>query len=78
MDDSDSQKNKPIKRKKAEVGILQRYLSSTRHVLSAVWIRFAFQNNNGFERFILESQCGFLLYFRVFLVILYIAYETIK
>ncbi len=78
MDGDDSEQNKNIKRKRKKTNFLQRYVAYVGDVLSPIWIRRIIQINNGFNWFILGSRYRFLFYFRMFLVILYITYETFK
>lgn len=78
MDEDDSEENKQTKKQRPQVNFLQRYVSNVSDVLSPIWIRRFIQVNNGFEWFILGSRYRFLFNFRVFLVILYITYETLK
>jgi len=78
MDSDDDQKNKITKRKKQKTGVIQRYISNVSDVLSPIWVRRIIQINDGFEWFVLGCRYNFLLYFRVFLVVLYITYETLK
>ena len=75
--DSDTQ-NKIIKAKGKKNGLLQRLIADVGDVFSAIRLRCAIQNDNGLNRFVLGSRRGLLLNFRMFLVILYIAYETLK
>jgi hypothetical protein len=58
--------------------IIQRLISDVSDVFSTSWLRHAIQNDDGFNRIILGSRRSFLLYFRLFLVLIYIAYETLK
>lgn len=58
--------------------IIQRLISDVSYVLSASWLRHAIQNDDGFNRIILGGRRSFLLYFRLFLVLIYITYETFK
>lgn len=78
MDADGDTKTQNIKRKRKEIGLLQRYIANVGNVLSALRLRSTFQNHNGYERFVLDSEYNFLLYFRLFLAIVYIAYETLK
>ena len=78
MDGDDSEQNQKIKRQKQEINFLQRYISNVSDVLSTSWIRCTIQDNDGSDRFVLGSRRYLLLNFRVFLVVLYIAYETFK
>jgi hypothetical protein len=78
MDEDDSEKNKQTKRQKPPSNFLQRYISNVSDVLSPIWVRRIIQVNNGFEWFILGSRYRFLFNFRMFLVILYLTYETFK
>jgi hypothetical protein len=47
-------------------------------VLSAAWLRCLIQIDNGSKWFLLGSRRSFLLYFRLFLVSIYIAYTISK
>ena len=78
MDGDDSEQNQKIKRQKQEINFLQRYISNVSDVLSTSWIRCTIQADDGTDRFVLGSRRYLLLNFRVFLVILYITYETFK
>lgn len=78
MDGDDSEQNQKIKRQKQEINFLQRYISNVSDVLSTSWIRCTVQADDGTDRFVLGSRRYLLLNFRVFLVVLYIAYETFK
>jgi len=76
--DPDGEQNQKIKRQKQEISILQRYISNVSDVLSTSWIRCSFQADDGSDRFVLGSRRYLLLNFRMFLVVLYLAYETLK
>ena len=78
MDEDDSEKNKQTKRQKQPSNFLQRYIFNVSDVLSPIWVRRIIQVNNGLEWFVLGSRYRFLFNFRMFLVILYITYETFK
>lgn len=58
--------------------IIQRHIFDVSNVFSTTWLRHAFQINDGLNRILLGSRYSFLLYFRLFLVIIYLTYETIK
>lgn len=75
--DGDKQVQK-IKAKRTQDNVLQRYIANVSNVLSPLWVRRPFQINNGFEWFVLGCRYRFLFYFRMFLVILYLTYETFK
>lgn len=77
MSDGDSE-SKTIKTKRKPIGILQRLIADVGNVFSAIRLRCPIQIDNGYERFVLDSGRSFLFYFRLLLVIVYIAYETIK
>ena len=77
MDDCDRQ-TKEINRKGTQTGTIQRYISNASNVLSTFWLRRLIQANNGFEWVLLGSRCSLLLNFRLFLVILYLAYQIVK
>ncbi len=78
MDGDDSEQNKKLKRKGKETSVLQRHVINVSNVLSTVWLRRTIQIDNGFKWFILGSRYRFLFNFRMFLVVLYITYETFK
>jgi hypothetical protein len=58
--------------------IIQRHIFDVSNVFSTFWLRYAFQTDDGLNRILLGSRYSFLLYFRLFLVIIYLTYETIK
>ena len=78
MDSDGDKQNKISQREKKSIDVIQRYITNVGNVLSPIWLRRPVQVNNGFEWFILDSRYSFLLYFRLFLVILYISYEIFK
>jgi hypothetical protein len=78
MDEDDSKKNQQIKKQKPSSNFIQRYLTNVSDVLSPIWVRRIIQINNGREWFVLGSRYYFLFHFRMFLVILYLSYETLK
>jgi len=78
MDPDGEKKNTIVKRQEKEINFIQRYLTNVSNVLPSFWIRRIIQTDNGFNWFILGSRYSFLLYFRLFLVILYLAYEVFK
>lgn len=77
MDEGD-QGLKQIQKKREKNYSLQRYLSNVSNVLSPVWVRRPIQVNHGFKWFILGCRYRFLFNFRMFLVVLYLAYEVFK
>ena len=78
MDDSDS-KNKTIKTIKKEAsGILQRFIFDASYVFPAAWLRRPIQADYGPDWVLLGRGRRFLFYFRLFLVVLYIAIEIFK
>lgn len=76
--DPDGEQDKKVKRQEKKTSPIQRYITNVSDVLSPIWIRRTVQTNNGLEWFILGSRYSFLFYFRLFLVVLYISYETLK
>lgn len=76
--DPDGEQNQKIKKQRQETNFLQRYISNVSDVLSSSWVRCTIQTDDGSDRFVLGSRRYLLLNFRMFLVILYIAYETFK
>ena len=75
--DGDKQVQK-VKAKRTQDNVLQRYIANVSNVLSPLWLRRLIQINNGFEWFVLGCRYRFLFYFRMFLVVLYLTYETFK
>lgn len=78
MDEDDSEKNQKTKKQRKSVNFLQRFVSNVGDVFSSIWVRRIIQIDDGGNWFVLGSRYNFLLYFRVFLVVLYFAYETFK
>ena len=78
MDEDDSEQNQKIKRQGEEVNVLQRYISNVSNVLSPIWVRRFIQVDDGGNWIILGCRYNFLLNFRLFLVVIYLAYETFK
>jgi hypothetical protein len=78
MDGDDSEQNKKTKRKRETIGFLQRYVINVGDVFSTIWVRRTIQVNHGFKWFILGCRYRFLFNFRMFLVLLYLTYETFK
>jgi hypothetical protein len=79
MDDGDSEKNnKKIRKQREQIGALSRYIFNVGDVLSTIGVRCVVQANDGYNRLVLGSRRGLLLNFRLFLVVLYLAYETFK
>ena len=77
MSDGDT-KTERIKTKRKPIGILQRFIADVSNVFSTIRLRCPIQIDNGYERLVLDSGRSFLFYFRLLLVVVYIAYETIK
>jgi hypothetical protein len=77
MSDGDT-KNKTIKTQTKQISICERCIIDVGNVFSAFWVRCALQTYNGYKRLVLDSRRGLLLNFRMFLVILYIAYSLSK
>jgi hypothetical protein len=77
--DGDSKKNKThTTRQKEAFNDVQGLIFDVSNVFSSVWLRRTIQIDNGFKWFLLDSRRRFLLYFRLFLVILYLAIEIFK
>lgn len=76
--DPDGESDKKFKRKREKDNFLKRYLANVSDVLSPIWVRRPIQIHNGSEWFILGCRYRFLFNFRMFLVVLYLAYETFK
>ena len=77
MDEGD-QEPKQIQEKREKNDSLQGYVSYVSDVLSPIWVRRPIQVNHGFKWFILGCRYRFLFNFRMFLVMLYLAYEVFK
>lgn len=78
MDDGDS-KNKTFKtRQKEASGIIQGVITDVSYVLPASWLRRPIQINYGPDWIILGRGRRILFYFRLFLVVLYLAIEIFK
>ena len=79
MDDGDSEKNnQKIRKQREQIDALSRYIFNVGDVLSTFGVRCVVQANDGYNRLVLGSRRGLLLNFRLFLVVLYLAYETFK
>lgn len=78
MDGDDSEQNKKTKTKTRTPNFIQRYVANVSNVLSPLWIRRFIQVDHGFKWFILGCRYRFLFNFRMFLVVIYLAYETFK
>lgn len=79
MDDGDSKKQiQTASKQGAQVNAFQRYFSNVSDVLSTIWVRCPIQTDNGCERVLLDCRRSILFNFRLFLVIVYIAYEALK
>ncbi len=79
MDEGDSEKNnQKIRKQREQITALQRYIFNAGDVLSTFGVRCVVQANDGYNRLILGSRRGILLNFRLFLVVLYLAYEAFK
>jgi len=63
---------------KEKINFLQRYLTNVGNVLSPIWVRRIVQIDYGFKWFLLGCRYRFLFNFRMFLVVLYLTYETFK
>ena len=78
MDDGDSKKNSNIKRKGEKITDIQGNFVNASNVFSSTWLRRIIQIDNGSEWIVLGSRFSFLFNFRLFLVVVYIAYEILK
>ena len=76
--DPDGEQNKQIKKQRQKNSFIQRYITNVSDVLSTVGVRCTIQTNDGSDRFVLACRRYLLFNFRVFLVVLYITYETFK
>ncbi len=77
MDDDDSE-NQRFENKREKINILQKHIGNACNVFSSLWLRRFIQINNGAEWFVLGCRYNFLLNFRIFLVVSYLFYQTIK
>jgi hypothetical protein len=79
MDEGDSEKNnQKIRKQREQIDALPRYIIDAGNVFSTFWVRCTIQAIDGYNRLILGSRRGLLLNFRLFLVGVYIAYQTFK
>jgi hypothetical protein len=76
--DEGGKESKQIQEEGEEADPLQRYISNVSDVFSPLWVRRFIQVNDGFNWLILGCRYRFLFNFRMFLVVLYLAYETFK
>jgi len=76
--DPDGEQNQKTKRQEQKNTVLQRYISNVSDVLSPIWLRRIIQVNDGFNWLVLGCRYRFLFNFRMFLVVLYFAYEAFK
>lgn len=76
--DPDGKQIEITKREKKEIGIFQRFLFDVGHVFPSAGLRCTIQDYDGSDRFVLGCRRSILFNFRVFLVIVYFAYEAIK
>jgi hypothetical protein len=73
----DPEGDSKIKRQGKEINPLQRYVANVSNVLSPIWVRRPFQITDGNNWLILGCRYNFLLYFRMFLVVVYFLFENI-
>lgn len=78
MNDGDIKTTTKTWKQKEKIEDLQGGLTYAGHVFSPSWVRRTVQDANGPNWLILESRHRLLLYFRLFLVIVYIIVETFK
>jgi hypothetical protein len=64
-----------IEKKRDKDNPLSRYISNVSDVFSSIWVRRFIQIDDGGNWFVLGSRYYFLLYFRMFLVVLYFIIE---
>jgi len=57
---------------------IQRYILNVSNVFPTIGLRYVVQIDDGINRLVLGSRYCFLLYLRLFLVGIYLAYETLK
>lgn len=77
MIDGDKQDSEP-ERQERTFSFLQRYFFDAGYVFFTAWIRRIVQTNYGSYRVFLGSRYHFLLYFRMFLAIVYLLFQTFK
>ena len=75
---NDGEQDQKIKGKGTAFEGLQRYITNVSDVLSTAWLRCIIQTNDGIDRFVLGSRHNLLLNFRLFLVGIWLTYETLK
>ncbi len=69
----DPEGDSKIQRQRKKISLIQGYLTNVSDVLSPLWIRRPLQVIDGNNWLILGCRYNFLLYLRLFLVILYCA-----
>lgn len=76
MDEGDSKKQTKNSKDEGEpYSIMERYIANVSNVLSPIWLRRAFQIDDGGNWLILGCRYHFLFYFRLFLVVLYLFFQ---
>ena len=79
MDEGDSEKNnQKIRKQREQIDALSRYIIDAGNVFSTFWVRCTIQDYDGIDRFVLGCRRSVLFNFRLFLVIIYFAYEIFK
>jgi hypothetical protein len=73
----DPDSDRKIEKQRKEINPLQRYIANVGNVLSPIWVRRPLQITDGGDWFILGCRYNFLLYFRMFLVVLYYTVQNI-
>ena len=76
MDEGGSTKdNQPTQDEGEPYSIMERYIANVSNVLSPLWLRRAFQIDDGGNWLILGCRYRFLLNFRLLLVVLYLLFQ---
>jgi len=78
MDEDGSKQIRKIKKQGKEVSFLKRHVINVGDVFSSFGIRRTIQIDDGSNWLILGCRYNFLFNFRMFLVIVYLTYETFK
>jgi hypothetical protein len=76
MNEGDSKKENQSTEDKGEpYSIMERYIANVSNVLSPIWVRRAFQIDDGGNWLVLGCRYRFLFNFRLLLVVLYLFFQ---
>lgn len=78
MSIADERKIETIEDEGESDSIISGFVTNVGNVFSPTRLRYAIQIDDGINRLLLGGRYSFLFYFRIFLVFIYITYETFK